>query len=291
MNKSFSEQWVDHLTNYLKNELHCEADASHSYIPKDRSIYHNIIEDAENFVKLVGKPHKQSYHLNSSQVMCYNFFRHLTGNVFQDDIGYYCKPTELFVSFLKDTLQIDADINSGKCRFEYIDTPRYDFKVIAKGGKGESTNFDFYFEDNSHRIYFEIKYTEPGFGKWPASTPSEGEIKNHKSYFETGYRNMIMDCCAITEEMKTQLIADEATFDQFYQLYRNLLRASNTADNKTNISVILYPRANSSARDEIERFLPLINQECNLFKLICWEEIDMKYYSKSFYDKYICFLK
>lgn len=71
--------------------------------------------------------HQYAHHLNSSQIMCYNFFRPLMDNF---DGKMYAPKAEL-IKLVGKLIDEEITRKDSLCNFEYIDN------------SGETTNFDF----------------------------------------------------------------------------------------------------------------------------------------------------
>ena len=149
----------------------------------------------EKELDLFTKPHSNASHLNSSQVLCYEFFRPMMTVVNpKSNCG---QATEKLVKFIKETMGVIITENAA-CQFEYEDiTTKNDFKRIVSGrGRGENSSFDFHIQDKEANveIYFEIKYTEQSFGGWRKSKDkSDVAIANHCAYIEKGYKRMLKE--------------------------------------------------------------------------------------------------
>ena len=140
--------------------------------------------------------HKYAHHLNSSQIMCYNFFRpflekkELLNNLF---------------SFCDCKIIKNFDIKDAK--FEFQDN-------LDDFGKRQ-TSFDFHYGKNEGGIYCEIKYTEPNFGNCKKD-------KEHRDKYNE-YKKKLFNKCIVLENI-------DILFDDFcknYQLFRNILRVVN----------------------------------------------------------------
>ena len=146
---------------------------------------------------LRGHLHPNAHHLNSSQVMCYNFFRPLISNKEN--------PTrKLFEIFQSVCQKLEYDENA-IVKFEYIE-------------RGENTNFDFILHTKSIKIYCEIKYTEPDFG-----IKCESKRDNH---FQNQYADMVDKCSHLWKRE-----VDKNDFmNKYFQLFRNVIRARTDND-------------------------------------------------------------
>lgn len=176
--------------------------------------------------------HRDFHHLNSSQAICLNFF--------------YPLIEEKQLSLLLDVLKLDN---------KNIDFAEFE-KVL---NRAEGTNFDFYIKLKSGKqIFFEIKYTESGFGKQKAS-----EVYQKK--YEGVYKERLTGKLRVGTDDYDSLMKN-------YQLLRNISYVDAT---NQNLLVIIYPEGNLKLKQEHE---DLINNliEPDLHKnirLISWEAI------------------
>ena len=217
-------------------------------IPKGSSqediIKQILIKDKVN-PDMFTSPHRYAHHLNSSQVVCYEFFRNL--------ITEQKRVSAELVKCLKQ-MGIPGDLFAdGFAKFEWIPY------------KEENTNFDFYIHatNPSQKIYFEIKYTEQGFGVCKND-------EEHKKKFGTIYKDMI-DKCACLSKIPTKF-NDE--WIKNYQLFRNVLRI--TKENWQNEYVVfLFPKMNLTAKKHFEKFkAEYINPAFNdHIKEVFWEDL------------------
>ncbi len=158
--------------------LFCVEDIKFNYLEGYREEIKKYIDN--NKIKL----HSDAHHLNSSQVMCFNFFIPLIIEKKLEQILKY--------------VGIDDLINYSSICFEK-DGFEAEFGRVP-------TSFDFYFEtSNKKKIYFEIKYTESEFGK----------TKINKSKFESVYNKRIN---ILNKKYQTL----EMFFNN-YQIFRNLV--------------------------------------------------------------------
>lgn len=205
---------------------------------------------------LFEKPQQYAHHLNSSQIVCYEFFRPLLD---QNRIA-----SHLLKRFLTENhIENGEEVLSG--RFEY--TPDHE----------EYTNFDFYLEGSTLFVYFEIKYTENGFG-------SCKKDKSHQEKFESVYKPMIEKCGCISQ------IPSFEEFCKYYQLFRNVLRVSKQ-NGEHEYSVFLYPMANSVAEKHFAEFKAeyVSGTYANHIIGIHWEDC-IKYMSARFKDKFFFYV-
>lgn len=155
---------------------------------------YNLIPEAKEkpFINTF-KIHPDGHYLNSSQIMCYNFFSPLI-----EDTG---KPSELLIKLFQAFCPTLGNSDEAKCVFEYVQN-------------GEPTNFDFYLSSDDCEVFCEIKYSERNFSK------SGGGSDPHNQY-ETIYRPMIES----TKELWKGAISENAIMNDCFQLFRNALRA------------------------------------------------------------------
>lgn len=202
-------------------------------------------------------PHRYAHHLNSSQVVCYEFFR----NLITDEK----RVTDTLVKCL-DAMGIPGNqFIDGHAEFEWVPY------------KEENTNFDFFLEgtDPKKSIYFEIKYTEQGFG-----TCRNDE--DHKIKFDTIYKDMI-DNCACLSKKPTEFNEE---WRKNYQLFRNVLRITNN-NWENEYVVFLFPKMNKAAKTHFENFkaeyiIPAYDEH---IKEVFWEDLT-EYMSNKFRQKF-----
>lgn len=207
----------------------------------------NILEDIDCDM-LTDKLHRFAHHLNSSQILCYNFFRPML-----TDEG---RANKLLIDLLR---RIDITIKeSAECKFEYND------------GMGDNTEFDFYIKSEETEIFFEIKYTEYGFGR-------AKKDERHKTKFDTIYKKELGD-----KHNALQTNPDCEEFLKKYQLYRNAIRIKD----KNKYLILLYPKGNEVVDKQADRFVQekISDEFRNNVKKIHWEEIVDK--STELYRKY-----
>lgn len=182
---------------------------------------------------LFSSPHQYAHHLNSSQVVCYEFFRPMLcadGHL-----------NERFLQFLEFARIPAIEFTNGYGKFEWVPYPE------------ENTNFDFFIQqtlpvegvdERVPRVYFEIKYTEQGFGKC-------NNDARHQEKFKSIYLPMMDRCACLKRKMGEE---DFDAFRENYQLFRNSLRI--TKENWRNEYVVfLFPRENKLALNHFQSFL------------------------------------
>lgn len=212
--------------------------------------------------------HQYAHHLNSSQIMCYNFFRPL-----MDEFnGKMYKPKEGLAKLVGKEIGENIGSYEAACNFEYVDDSK------------ENTNFDFYFKKGEIEVFFEIKYTEEVFAKASSSS-------NPHEQYEQVYKPMIDEAKGI---FKGGTISEELFNTKYYQLGRNAIRA--TTKNKHVFFVC------SKEREDLIKQFEQFTEECLTeegklrVRLIYWEELVKEVQSlginvDDFNKRYLDFLK
>ena len=235
----------DHILSYTKGKK-IETIEKYNLLPEGtRKI------TFDGFIP-ANKIHRFAHHLNSSQVLCYNFFRPMV----KDDHT----PEQKLIELLKE--QGIAISENAKCCFEYDGYADYK----------EGTEYDFYIFDKEKEIqvYFEIKYAENGFG-------GAKRDNRHKEKYDNTYRKMLKEC----QCLKSQ----DVTFEEFcknYQLYRNVLRLTK----RNHYSIFITSKGNMTTNKQLDEFLKNINEPYrkNVIALY-WEDLIEK--NHPLYEKYI----
>ena len=197
--------------------------------------------------------HADAHHLNSSQILCYNFFRPL--------ITVDRKATAELVLLL-DKLGITIT-NNATCQFEKKDSIK------------DRTRFDFYIKDGEVEVFFEIKYTENCFGE---ASSSDAAKRQYKKWYEVQFTQQ--QCL---KEVPADCEDFIANYIQHYQLYRNAIRITD----KNKHLVLLYPKENENVEKEAQLFY---DQKINdnykeNVHLVHWENIVDK--ESELYKKYL----
>ena len=192
------------------------------------------------------KLHPDAHHMNSSQIMCYNFFRPLLSEYDKNEKEY--KPSDALVDLVGKIIDTPLENKNSSCKFEYIQ-PNTD-----------TTNFDFYLKCGDVEVFFEIKYTEKEFAKKKVTPDSELQ-------YEKVYKPMISKAEHIFKD-KTISASD---FLKNFQLLRNAIRA---IDNNKYV-VFICPRAHDNLVNQYnkfkEQFLSPKGEEH--VKLVTWESL------------------
>ena len=201
---------------------------------------------------LLVKPHIDAHHLNSSQILCYNFFRPLidkNGGAIQ----------ELVDRLSEQGIPIEK---GAKCTFEYEDD------------LGDGTQFDFHIASGETEVFFEVKYTEKEFG--PIKRESSARTQYKERYaVQFGKQN-----CLVEKPQDEDDFIKKAKND--YQLYRNAIRITD----KNKHLVLLYPKENENVEKEAQLFYDQkINDDYKEnVHLVHWENIVDK--ESELYKKY-----
>lgn len=206
------------------------------------------------------KLHKYFHHLNSSQAMCINFFYPLIME----------KKLHLILEYIGFNHE---NINYKSVQFEKE-------SKLDGANKRRPTNFDFYFETESGKhFYFEIKYTEEGFGVALNDT-------KHREKYEDVYKQNL-------SKVIQQEYCDMEIFFKHYQIIRNLIHIDDNS-----YVIFLYPGKNIKVSQSAQFAKSnIIKPEfsCNLIN-ITWEDIvshieanpDVNHkYIVEFHDKYL----
>ena len=232
---TYRDQVIAHLGKYRKAELGIVEPGVFKYRGKIYKKEH--ILPADNIHKRLNilKPyrdefynselsrisfHRYFHHLNSSQALCINLFFPLIKEEMFD----------LILSYLEIRLPVN------ECEFEKISP------VECTEKNNRKTNFDFYINSKSgENIYFEIKYTEDGFGR-------AKDDEAHRGKFRFTYEKLLDNNPYIQNDFKTM-----DNFFAHYQILRNLVHID-----KNSRVVFLFPQQNTRvntqaifARDKI----------------------------------------
>lgn len=271
----FKKRVIDHLVAYMPEggkPGKYNGKGEHPHIVEipgksQREVIETILKgDGVNEVAEFKKPQRYAHHLNSSQVVCYEFFRPLLkkskGRLLVDD--------ELMQPVLKlmgvpETLFLGATAEFEK---EFND--------------GEGTNFDFYLEspDRKSHLYIEVKYTEQGFGTCE-------DNKSHRDKFKNTYLSQIANSICLNEEAKKMRSTSSfPIMKKHYQLFRNTLRINSEND----YFVCLYPEENTIAESHFVHFKDEYispNMASHVLK-VHWEDLGTRM-SKPFKEKFFDF--
>lgn len=185
--------------------------------------------------------HPYVHHLNSSQLLCYNTFSNLL------TIDHQPKP-ELIELFHSLGIEISE---SAICDFEFSDGWMWE-----KGNETEGTSFDFHIQDGEKEFFFEIKFTEDGFGR--AKLDDRHIKKINDIYIKR-----------IAEVTKLDDITQEECAE-YYQLFRNLIRGN--SDLKT--IIFITDENNQSTKNDIENFRLFLKDSPVNVQFLTWQQIN-----------------
>ena len=186
--------------------------------------------------------HQYAHHLNSSQLLCYMTFRPML-NDNQTPHG----------SLIQLLSKLGINISSNAiCNFEYKDGMQW-----LQGNEDEGTSFDFHICDSSKKTeyFFEIKFTENGFGK-------AGNDSRHLSKINDLYLPQI------NKVFRPYTTVEDC--QNYYQIFRNVIRAS--SDSKT--TVFITDASNPNTQKELDSFQKKfdVNSSDNI-KFMKWQDI------------------
>ena len=199
-----------HMNNIRKqNILPTYRNRCWSYINKEKIKFHQFF-----------------HHLNSSQAMCLNFFYPFTEN---------CSLRSSIVSVIQSKCLEKIAVKNPNL-FSII----FEYKSPLDAYQSQiPTNFDLCISDESTKLFFEVKYTEEGFG---------GIDKHKMARYKEKYQKLYYDLAA-------HVILDKwNTFENFikhYQIMRNLVHV-----NEKSFVIFLYPERDCSDSDSrLRRFI------------------------------------
>ena len=204
---------------------------------------------------LTTKLHSDAHHLNSSQILCYNFFRPLI-----DIANGSPKLVEKLQNFGVDIATIS------ECKFENND------------GKGDGTEFDFYIKGKNSKgadtkVFIEVKYTEASLRCSEAFSPKT------RARYERKYNGVYQTLFKSQRCLKE--IPSYNEFYTYYQCFRNVLRV----ENENTYSIFLYPSKNeiSEKFSKFREFLADSYNEGN--KLYGSNVLFVNWYDKDIVDR------
>jgi len=224
-------------------------------------IKHNLLPgvDPDMLRKKREKLHSMAHYLNSSQIMCYNFFRPLLTDKHR-------ATRELCDLLEKKGIHITEDAEG---EFEYNPC------IVGRDGRREQTEIDFSLKDPSGvEVFFEIKYTEKEFGKWTGRGAREENFLNF-------YADRLRDSSVLKN--KPEQFGD--AFCQDFQLFRNAL----CADSSRRYSIVVFPEDNRLVADEWKAFCEKYVADTKHMQAYTWEELirELQMEESAFYRKYM----
>ena len=229
-----------------ENTREKQADAIKQYLGLDCAPYF-----AKGFIGL----HKYAHHLNSSQTFCLMFFSKLM------DSNH--RASDIMVAFLKRVFAIDIHIGA-KCDFEYKENDhahaRYRFKVLDRQ-EYEGTSFDFHIHDGNVEVFFEIKFTEDGFGKAKKDDRGRHVCKAEQ------YRKLL------PQSLKNNVTTEDIL--SYYQIFRNIIRAENENKYVIFITDTNNPSTNKEKYEFMEKFGKYLDSKHIIFET--WQKLAEAY--------------
>lgn len=283
--KTFKENVLCRLGKYKYEELKIKENGIFRYKKENKPYLHilpinkgksktDVVKEYnvlsclkdEEFLINENDLHRYAHHLNSSQLMCYNFFR-----PYIEVEGDKLRPNNALIDLLRKYIAINQ-YDDAICQFEYV---QQDSEY-----NGEGTNFDFYLKSGETEVFFEIKFTEAGFGKCDCD-------EKHKNKFGTIYKTLIKGCPAIKKP-----ITYGKEFCRNYQLFRNSIR---TKDNNKYV-IFIYDENNSYCKKQLQEFFDnyIKDEYKNNIIGITWQNIVEKSespYKDEFIKKYLSYKK
>lgn len=196
------------------------------------------------------KLHQYAHHLNSSQIMCYNFFRPLIEGI--------STPSKKLVELL-NSIGVEMEWNSqAKAIFEYVET-------------NESTNFDFYVISGNTEVFCEIKYTESDFNK--KGMVKEKDDNRRYAHYHDIYAQMVKECNILKKEIEKDSGFEKSFMDEHYQLFRNTIRARE----KNRYVLFIAPNDREDLKKSYESFRKkYVKDGIHTVKFVAWEELIRK---------------
>ena len=207
----------------------------------------------------VNELHPYANHLNSSQILCYNFFGKLLAinDTSKRIVGISSDMREWLRTHLP---KVPLLSESACCKFEAVVDPK------------EGTSFDFIVYDDKTEIRFEIKYTEDGFGKSKKDSTSKSGISHHQKYLEI-YQPRIEGSTVVKKP------DDEDEFFSYYQLFRNAICGNGSGPDRRIYNVFIFPVWNMKCVREFNNFIEKYVEDRSRVISLHWNKIvpaDMK---------------
>lgn len=229
-NGLYKKRSYEHILPKLESNLLPMALWPVIYKEDLRSVISEILFPEKREVKMEYiKPHVYANHLNSSQVMCINFFSPLCNDEKGKEVllKLICQVTGFRFSPGSQILN---------CEFE------------KRTSQKERTSVDFYINLNTgEEIFFEIKYTERRFGL----------AKSKTTDYTKQWKNTYSDMCK--KSLLLQRL-EESPFLKYYQIYRNIV----LIQNKKQFVCFIYPFVSEllvKDMDEAIKLLPSTNNK------------------------------
>ena len=267
----FKSDKLYNLSKYAKDTLRVKEDGIYKYRGKEYNKDYILPKDSEelNLIKPFNTKlallelkkkynlHNYYYHLNSSQIMAFNYFL-----AYKDNEFFSVDLDKLSMIFNK---LINREISIKKLELEKESELEGSYLKDNEDKKlGGDTTFDVFLKcDDNTDISIEIKYTEYGFGK------SQSSSIRHQRKFIQCYERCIIENAIEKYIDKKYLTAD--FFLSNYQLMRNLIHLYK----ENQIIIFLYPRGNTKVDKEAKLIKDIIIDPhvLNRVKTIYWEDL------------------
>ncbi|WP_066894844.1 PGN_0703 family putative restriction endonuclease [Clostridium nigeriense] len=249
--KDYREIVIQHMESYKKNFLGITKRGIYKNSPKDYGhilpktkeengipIYNLLpsIDIKDEILKEI-KYHEYAHHLNSSQLMCINFFLPITKD-------------KILLKLLKQVTNLNFSSDS-------------EIKEIAfekSFSKRDSTNFDLYIEiSTGEKIYLEIKYTEQDFGGncYDNGILKEKYENKYNDYYEKCIQDSLMD------------IKGKEEFFRDYQINRNI----SYIKDKNDYVIFILPFDSEDLLNEVKNIVRKNISLENQVKIVDWKEL------------------
>jgi len=230
--RDFRTRAIDHMAKYKEEVMQIKGKGVYKHrgrnlqydhiLPEDLK-RHNILESFRNDFWDYAKParislHRDFSHLNSSQAACFNFF--------------YPLLKQHKLDIITNMLGLSGEIDYDTITFEKVSE--------LEDTVSTRTRFDFYMQlKTGVKIFFEIKYSENGFGK---ATKDDAHMKKFSNVYFPLIRNRDE-----FKETLTDLEMAKGYFLENYQILRNIVHID-----KNSYVVFIYPEHNIKIGEEIK---------------------------------------
>ncbi len=243
---SYKNNTYDHILPISEGDDVYAVDSIHQYnlLPVYRDeLWQYILQQSSKKEKFL---HQYSHHLNSSQMMCINFFYPFA---VKDEIKKH------LISAIQNLGSVAFKINNpDDLRFEF------EYESAKEKSKGFSpTNFDLYISNNDLNLYFEIKYTET------FDAISKKKRKENNEY-QKKYDDMY-------QGFAKKVIKDEwRPYERFYDNYQIMRNLVHIDDNS--FVIFLYHDKHTTTDKQVAKAKKFLKKEYQN-RLICltWDDL------------------
>lgn len=227
MRRSVRQSVLDHLIQYKRSVLRLSQPGLYAHgnrllekghiLPCPRDTWQfNLLPSCrpDNIDDLPFPLHKYFHHLNSSQALCLNLFTPLV--------------THSKLPLIDDALSLQRSH-----RQDLVGTFEKQSELEVVRGDQRRTSFDFHLAgQEGPQVFFEVKYTEDGFGKARRDASHVDKVK-------TVYRPLVERSAYLSDDAKAPSGGFVQFFLDHYQVMRNLIHVD--ADSHV---VFLFPSWN-----------------------------------------------